>query len=151
MVVPTLTVAFIGWFFAIASFAALVIGVVLLQHLFRSGKIPPEYLQSRIVSDFALLLLWFIGLVSAFGLLYGYSWGRTGTEYFCWVLIALTLLSSGERLLVHYKHPQGLTPRGWVVAISGVLVVVIPVVALCAVSISTLRSDEVRQQFERRP
>jgi len=150
MVLPTLPVAFIGWFFAIASFAALVVGVLLLQHLFRSGTIPPEYLQSRIASDFALLLLWFIGLASAFGLLYGYSWGRTGTEYFCWVLIALTLLSSGERLLSQYKQSAGLTPRGWVVAISGILMVVIPLVALCAVSISTLRSDEVRQQFEKR-
>ncbi len=150
MVIPTLPLAFIGWFFAIASFAALVVGVLLLQQLFRSGKIPPEYLQSRIVSDFALLLLWFIGLASAFGLLYGYSWGRTGMEYFCWVLIALALLSSGERLLSYHKQ-QSLTPRGWVVAISGVMVVVLPIVALCAVSISTLRSDEVRQQFDRRP
>jgi hypothetical protein len=151
MVIPTLPLAFIGWFFAIASFAALAVGVLLLQQLFRSGKIPPEYLQSRIVSDFALLLLWFIGLVSAFALLNGYSWGRTGMEYFCWVLIALTLLSSAERLLSYHKGAQGLTPRGWVVAIAGVLLVALPLIALCAVSISTLRSDEVREQFDRRP
>ena len=66
MTIPTLPLAFIGWFFAIASFAALAIGVLLLHQLFRSGKIPPEYLQSRIISDFALLVVWFIGLVSAF-------------------------------------------------------------------------------------
>lgn len=149
MQVPTLPLAFIGWFFAIASFAALAIGIVLLKQLFRSGKIPPEYLQSRIVSDFALLLLWFIGLASAFALLNGYSWGRTGMEYFCWVLIALTLLSSAERLLSYRKGAQSLTPRGWVIAISGVLLVVLPLIALCGVSIVTLRSDEVRQQFER--
>jgi hypothetical protein len=51
MPIPTLPLAFIGWFFAIASFAALAIGVLLLQQLFRTGKIPPEYLQSRIISD----------------------------------------------------------------------------------------------------
>ena len=72
-------------------------------------------------------------------------------EYFCRVLIALTLLSSGERLRFRYKRSSSLSPRRWVVAISGVLLVLRPLIALCAASISTLRSDEVRQQFERRP
>ena len=151
MAIPTLPLAFIGWFFAIVSFAALAIGVLLLHQLFRSGKIPPEYLQSRIISDFALLLVWLIGLVSAFGLLNGFSWGRTGLEYFCWVLIALTLLAGGTRLAAYRQHPQGegLRPRGWVVAVAGVMLVALPLVALCGVTILTLRSDEVRQQLER--
>ncbi len=151
MSIPTLPLAFIGWFFAIASFAALAIGVLLLQQLFRGGKIPLEYLQSRIVGDVALLLVWLIGLVSAFGLLNGFSWGRAGLEYFCWVLIALTLLSGGTRLATYRRHPQGqgLTPRGWVVAVAGVMLVALPLIALCGVSILTLRSDEVRQQLER--
>ena len=153
MTIPALPLAFIGWFFAIASFAALAIGVLLLHQLFRSGKIPPEYLQSRIISDFALLVVWFIGLVSAFGLLNGFPWGRTGLEYFCWVLIALTLLSGGTRLASYRQHPQGqrLTPRGWIVAVAGVLLVALPLVALCGVSILTLRSDQVRLQLERQP
>ena len=153
MIIPPLPLAFIGWFFAIASFAALAIGVLLLHQLFRSGKIPPEYLQSRIISDFALLVVWFIGLVSAFGLLNGFPWGRTGLEYFCWVLIALTLLSGGTRLASYRQHPQGqrLTPRGWIVAVAGVLLVALPLVALCGVSILTLRSDQVRLQLERQP
>ena len=153
MAVPALPLGFIGWFFAIVSFAALAIGVLLLHQLFRSGKIPPEYLQSRIVSDFALLLVWLIGLVSAFGLLNGLSWARTGMEYFCWVLIALMLLSGGTRLATYRRHPQGqeLTPRGWVVAVAGVMLVGLPLVALCGATILTLRSDEVRLQFEHRP
>ena len=153
MVIPTLPLAFIGWFFAIVSFAALAIGVLLLQQLFRSGNIPPEYLQSRIVSDFALLFVWLIGLVSAFGLLSGYAWGRTGLEYFCWVLIALTLLSGGTRLASYCRHQQGggLTPRGWVIAVAGVMLVALPLIALCGVSILSLRSDELRQQIEPRP
>lgn len=152
MAIPTLPLAFIGWLFAIVSFAALAIGIVLLHQLFRSGTIPPEYLQSRIISDIALLLVWLIGLVSAFGLLNGFSWARSGMEYFCWVLIALTLLSGGTRLAAYRQHPpgQGLTPRGWVVAVAGVLLVALPLVALCGVTIRTLRSDEVRLQFERR-
>jgi len=151
MLVQTLPLAFIGWFFAIVSFAALAIGILLLHQLFRSGRIAPEYLQSRIINDVALLLVWLIGLVSAFGLLNGLSWGRAGMEYFCWVLIALTLLSGGTRLASYRQHPQGqaLTPRGWVVAIAGVMLVALPLVALCGVTIYTLRSDEVRQQLER--
>ena len=151
MLVQTLPLAFIGWFFAIVSFAALAIGILLLHQLFRSGRIAPEYLQSRIINDVALLLVWLIGLVSAFGLLNGLSWGRAGMEYFCWVLIALTLLSGGARLASYRRHPQGqaLTPRGWVVAIAGVMLVALPLVALCGVTIYTLRSDEVRQQLER--
>lgn len=148
---PALPLAFIGWFFAIMSFAALAIGVLLLHQLFRSGKIPPEYLQSRIIGDFALLLVWLIGLVSAFGLLNGFSWARTGLEYFCWVLIALALLSGGTRLAAYRRHPHGprLTPRGWVIAVAGVLLVALPLVALCGMTILTLRSDEVRLQLER--
>lgn len=153
MAIPTLPLAFIGWFFAIASFAALAIGVLLLHQLFSSGKIPSEYLQSRIAGDVALLLAWLIGLVSAFGLLNGFSWGRTGLEYFCWVLIALTLLSGGTRLASYRRPPHGerLTPRGWAVAVAGVMLVALPLVALCAATIATLRSDDVRQQLERSP
>jgi len=43
MAMPTLPPAFIGWFFAIVSFAALAIGMLLLQQLFRGGKIPPDF------------------------------------------------------------------------------------------------------------
>jgi len=148
MSIPILPLAFVGWFFAIICFAALAIGVRLLLQLFRSGKIPPEYLQSRIVGDFALLAVWLIGLVSAFGLLNGYAWARTGLEYFCWVLIALTLLSGGTRLASYAKHPQGhaLTPRGWVVAVAGVMLIALPLITLCGVTIFTLRSDQAGAQ-----
>jgi ribose/xylose/arabinose/galactoside ABC-type transport system permease subunit len=152
MAIPTLPLTFIGWFFAIVSFAALAIGLLLLHQLLADGKIPPEYLRSRITNDVALLLVWLIGLASAFGLLNGFYWGRTGLEYFCWVLIALTLLSGGTRLAAYRRHPQaqGLTPRGWMIAVAGVMLVALPLVALCGATILTLRSDEVRLQFERR-
>ena len=151
MSIPTLPLAFVGWFFAIVCFAALAIGVLLLLQMFRSGKIPPEYLQSRIVGDFALLAVWLIGLVSAFGLLNGASWARTGLEYFCWVLIALTLLSGGTRLAAYARHPQGqaLTPRGWIVAVAGVMLIAMPLIVLCGVTILTLRGEPAGAQIER--
>ena len=150
MGIPTLPLAFIGWFFAIVCFAALAVGILLLHQLFRSGKIPPGYSQSRVIGDIALLLVWLIGLVSTFGLLNGFSWGRIGLEYFCLVLIALTLLSGGTRLAAYGRHPpgQGLTRRGWIIAVAGVMLVALPLVALCGVTILTLRSDAARLQLE---
>jgi hypothetical protein len=145
MTVPTLPLAFIGWFFAILCFAALAIGMLLLQQLFRSGKITPEYLQSRIVGDFALLLVWLIGLVSAFALLNGYAWAHTGLEYFCWVLIVLTLLSGGTRLAAYRQQPpeHSLTPRAWVTAVAGVTLVALPLIIVCAIAIRTLRGGPI--------
>ncbi len=142
MAIPTLPVVFIGWFFAIVSFAALVIGVLLLQYLFRNNKIPAEYLQTRIASDFALLVVWAIGLASSFGLLYGASWGRIGLEYFCWVLVVLVLLSGGSRLASYRRRSQAeaLTPRDWLVAAAGVTLVALPILVLCTVAIHSLRA-----------
>ena len=105
MRVPALPLAFAGWFFAVVSFMALATGVMLLQQLFRNGRIPPEYLQPRIIGDLALLLVWAIGLASAFGVLNDLAWGRIGLEYFCWVLIALTRLSGGARLADCARRP----------------------------------------------
>jgi hypothetical protein len=42
-----------------------------------------------------------------------------------------------------------LTPRGWVIAVAGVLLVALPLVALCGVTIFTLRSDAARLPLER--
>ncbi len=43
MAMPTLPLAFIGWFFAIVPFAAPAIAMLLQQLLFRSGKIPSDF------------------------------------------------------------------------------------------------------------
>jgi len=150
MTVPALPLAFIGWFFAVLSFAALAIGALLLHQLLRSGKIPPEYLRARIGNDFALLVVWLIGFASAFGLLTDRSWGRTGMEYFCWVLIALTLLSGAARLIAHGRQPPGgrASPRAWVVAAAGVMLVAFPLITLCGMTIFTLRGEHARAQPE---
>jgi len=147
MTIPILPLAFIGWGFATVSFAALAAGVVLLLLLHRSGKLPPEYLQTRLANEVALLIVWVIGLVSSAALLYGVSWGRTWLEYFCWVLIILTILSCASRLAATYRNAQGLAGSAWIMAFSAVLLVALPIVAVCGVSIYTLRSDEVVARF----
>jgi hypothetical protein len=147
---PTLPLAIVGWIFAILCFAALAAGVALLQQLYRSGKITPLYLRSRFIGDIALIFVWLTGLVSAFGLLNGYAWGRTGLEYFCWVLVSLMLLSGVTRLYAYHRRPHGagLTRRGWMVAVAGVMLVALPLLALCGVTIFTLRSDQIHAQLE---
>jgi hypothetical protein len=147
MIIPTLPLAFIGWFFAVLSFAALAIGALLLYLLYRTGKIPPEYLQTRLTNEIALLLVWLIGLVSALALLNEVSWGRTWLEYFCWVLIVLTLLSCGTRLAATYRNVGDLAGKRWIAAVAAVLLLALPIIALCGVSIYTLRSDEVMRKF----
>ena len=152
MSIPTLPLAFVGWLFAIVCFAALAIGVTLLQRLARSGTTPPEYQRTRLAGDAVLLLIWAIGLVSAFGVLNGQSWARTGLEYFCWVLIVLVLLSGGNRLAAHARQAPGgrRAPRAWIGAVAGVMLVALPLIALCSATIATLRSDQVRLHFEQR-
>jgi len=63
------------------------------------------------------------------------------------------LLAGGTRLAAYRRRPQGqrLTPRDWMVAVAGVMLVALPLVALCGATIATLRSQEVRVQLERRP
>ena len=150
MTIPTLPLVFVGWCFAILSFLALVLGVRLLQQLYRDGKMAQAELRPRLVGDFILVLVWLIGLFSSFGVLMGLAWARLGLEYFCWVLMVLTLLSGANRLVAHARTTNSASPqgRGWILAVSGVMLVALPLLVLCASSIATLRSDAVRTQFE---
>jgi len=76
--------------------------------------------------------------------LLGQSWSRPLLEFFCWVLSALSLLSGATRLY-SLKRANGSAPINWLSAIAGVLVVVAPIVALCAATILTLRGETARQ------
>lgn len=147
MTIPILPLELVGWVFAVVSFAALGLGLILLLLLYRSGKIPEDYLQTRLANEVALMIVWGIGLVSSAGLLYGVSWSRTWLEYFCWVLIVLTLMSCGTRLAATYRNTKGLKGSAWVMAFSAVLLVAMPIVAVCGVSIHTLRSDAALSRF----
>ena len=138
-----LPLPFIGWFFTIASVLALGVGAVLITALHRTGGPDRRLLERTAWNDMALFAIWILGLAGGIGVLGLKPWGRHILEFFCWTLIALTVLSAATRL--HALKRQSIEPVNWVTAFAGVLVVVIPIVAICAATIVTLRSDAVRQ------
>ena len=73
-------------------------------------------------------------------------WGRDVLELFCWTLIALVLLSAATRLYAYKRLPPE-ERASWAGAIAGVLVVLIPVITVCAATLVTLRSDAARAAF----
>jgi hypothetical protein len=141
-----LPVAFIGWFFTIASIAALVVGAMLIMAMHRAGELERRFLARGAWNDMALFAIWILGLAGGVGVIQLRPWGRDIMEFFCWTLIALIGLSAFTRVLA-IKRDSAHQPVNWVAAIAGVLVVLIPVVAICGATIATLRSASVRQLF----
>jgi len=142
--VELLPLPFIGWFFTIASVLALGVGAVLIMALHRTGGPDRRFLETTAWNDMALFGIWILGLAGGIGVLGLKPWGRHFLEFFCWTLVALLLLSAATRLYA-MKRQGG--PVNWVAAVGGALVVLIPVVAICAATILTLRSEAVRAAF----
>ncbi len=134
----------IGWVFTLVPAAALGIGALILYFLFRSGGLARRYAAQGFFNDLALLVIWVAGLAGGIGVLQGKSWSLWVLEFFCWVLCALVLLSSAHRLYAIKDVPE-ITPRGWILAISGILLLALPILAFCGGTIYTLRSDVARQ------
>ena len=73
-------------------------------------------------------------------------WGRHILEFFCWTLIVLVALSAATRLYALTRQRTA-EPINWLPAVAGLFVVAIPIIAICAATIVTLRSEAVRQAF----
>jgi hypothetical protein len=142
----SLPLPFIGWFFTVASVLALVLGAVLVVSLHRAGERERGFLAKAAWNDMALFGIWILGLASGIGVIALKPWARHFLEFFCWTLIALVALSAGTRLYA-LKRQSAAAPVHWLPAVAGLFVVVIPIVAICAATILTLRSDAVRQAF----
>lgn len=142
----TLPLPFIGWFFTIASVLALGLGAVLIMALHRAGELERRFLSKTAWNDAALFAIWFLGLAGGIGVVALEPWARHILEFFCWTLIVLVLLSVATRLYALKQH-RAVEPISWVPAVAGLFVVLIPVVAICAATIVTLRSEAVRQAF----
>ena len=136
----------IGWLFTIASVLALAIGALLIVAMHRSGELYRRYLANTVWNDMALFGIWILGLAGGVGVLRLRPWGRDVLELFCWTLIALTLLSAATRLYAFKRLPPN-ERANWAGAIAGVLVVLIPVIAICAAALVTLRSEAARAVF----
>jgi|SRR5262245_27436 len=138
--------SFIGWFFALASVLALAAGAVLIMAMHRAGELQRRFLVQSAWNDMALFGIWILGLAGGIGVIQLRPWGRDLLEFFCWTLIALTALSAASRVVALKRQSADQRPS-WVAAIAGLLVVLIPIFAICGATIATLRSDTVRQAF----
>ncbi len=136
----------VGWLFTILSVVALVVGALLIVAMHRAGERQRSLLAAAAWNDMALFGIWILGLAGGIGVVQLRPWGRDLLEFFCWTLIALTLLSAATRLSAYRRQPPE-ERVNWIGAISGLLVVLIPVIALCAATLVTLRSDAGRAAF----
>ena len=142
-----LSIAFIGWFFTLASAGALVLGAALIVIMATAGDLQRRYLGYSIWNDLVLAAIWVLGLAGGIGVLRLEPWGRYLTELFCWALIVLLLLSAASRLYALRQPGPQAPPANWLGAIAGVTLILIPVLAICAATIVTLRSPEALKAF----
>ena len=140
-----LPLAFIGWFFAVTSAGAILLGAALIFMLMRADDLHRRYLSYSYVNDLVLAAVWVLGLFGGIGVIRLQPWGRYLLELFCWSLIVLLILSGASRL-VALKRPEA-QPANWMGAIAGITLILIPVLALCAATIVTLRSPEALKAF----
>jgi hypothetical protein len=145
--IPHLPLAFIGWFFALISGAALVLGALLIAMLLRAGDLERRYLSYSYMNDMVLAAVWVLGLAGGIGVIRLQPWGRYLLELFCWALIVLMLLSAATRLYALRRPEPNAPSANWLGAIAGLTLVLLPVVAICAATIVTLRSPEALKAF----
>jgi len=135
-----LPLAFVGWFYTLASSAALAAGAFILFGLHRSGELGRRYVEERLLNDLTLFAIWTAGLIGGTGVLRGKTWSLWLLEFFCWTLCAMVLLSGIYRLIALKR--AGVEPRGRLAAaVAGIILVSLPILALCGATIFTLRSD----------
>jgi len=142
-----ISLAFIGWFFTLASAGALALGAALIWMLATAGDLQRRYLSYSIWNDLLLAAIWVLGLAGGIGVIRLQPWGRYLLELFCWALIVLLLLSAASRLYALREPNPGQPPANWLGAIGGITLILIPVLAICAATIVTLRSTEAMRAF----
>lgn len=143
----TLPLPFMGWFFTLISTAALALGAVLILALLRAGELQRRYLGYSFWNDLLLSAIWVMGLAGGIGVLRLQPWGRPLLELFCWALIVLVSLSAASRLYALRQTDPDAPKVNWLGAVSGVALAVLPLIAICAAAIITLRSPETQRLF----
>lgn len=126
-----LNLSLIGWLYAIGSGLALVLGAWLTAVIHLRDEAARKELAKRVLDDSILFGIWILGLAGGVGVLLEKSWSRWVLELFCWVLIGLVILSA-------YSRWRAAPPPRGLLAVSLALFVM-PIAALCAATIVTLR------------
>ena len=142
-----LSLAFIGWFFALTSAGALLLGAALIVILATAGDLQRRYLSYSIWNDLVLAAIWVLGLAGGIGVIRLQPWGRYLVELFCWALIVLLLLSAASRLHALKQADSEQQPVNWLGAIAGVTLILVPLLAICTATIVTLRGSEAMKAF----
>ena len=126
----------IGWGYTLACGAALLFGAWAVVGLHLQGEEARHHLARSVVEDVLLFGIWILGFAGGVGVLLLKPWSRPLLEFFCWVLVVLTLFSAITRL----RHLPPATPRGTL----GLSLALFAgsVVAVCGATIHTLRSPE---------
>jgi len=122
----------IGWLYTVLCAAALALGAWLVIGVHYSGEAARQQLATRVIEDAVLFGIWMLGLAGGVGALLEKSWSRGVLEMFCWVLMVLVTLTAVSR---YRAAPSPRATLGLSLA-----VFVIPVLALCAATIYTLRA-----------
>jgi hypothetical protein len=128
-----LNLALVGWLFTAGCAIALGLGIWLIVGLHLNDEGARKHLAARVLDDSFLFGIWIMGLAGGIGVLLGKSWSLWVLELFCWTLGVLVLLSSFNRWRAA-PRPRGLLRLSLVLF-------AFPVLALCAATILTLRSE----------
>ena len=123
----------VGWIYTALTVVALALGAYLVIAVHLGDEQGRELLARRVIDDAVLFGIWILGLAGGIGVLLEKSWSRPLLELFCWVLMVLVILAAASRY-------RGVPPPRGTLLVSLALFVV-PVLALCAATILTLRSE----------
>ena len=140
----------ISWVFTVAGMAALLLGASLLTLMHKADKLPGRNNDYTVWNDIILLGVWGMSFIAGMGMLSFKPWAPKLLEYFCWVLIVLTIVNAMTRAqIMKDKFAREKPPREipWVPVAIGSALVVIPVVWFCAATIWTLHDEGVKEDF----
>jgi hypothetical protein len=150
--IPILSIRMLAYIYLFAGAAAIIVGykMVKLQQPGPDafGKTPKSVRMSW--NDILLLSIWGLAFFSGLGLLNYSQWAPGLLEYFCWVLIGLTLVSAARRVLYMrdiYQQAHPSEPFMWAPAVAGALLAITPYLALSAVTLNTLHDETAIKEF----
>lgn len=123
----------IGWLYSVASAAAILLGAWIVIGVHLRDEAAHKHLAARVLDDSLLFGIWIMGLAGGAGVLLEKGWSRPVLELFCWALAVLLALVCWQRL-------RAAPPPRATLGLSLALFLV-PVIALCAATILTLRSE----------